>query len=315
MAKKAAMPEQQPSKEETNPLAMANEPAYKPLYPSLRDRFVEPFPSAEIRWILKEVTQDKSKCLILPYVTARAVMDRLDEVIGMDNWKTAHIVLPTGDVVCSLSVKLSGEWVSKSDVGACDMGHPGDRIKGAFSDSLKRVAVQFGIGRYLYEMPSFWMPYDARNGSYTLPRIPKAFLPKSEQEKADATPVQQEQVVPGAGVNGQTIPPVQLGGEPAQPSPAPAPPQAPSASESVADPKVLWAQLSEAEKTSAKPAADTLVNQSGPSGNRDWLLKVRREYQHRIGSVMALAFLEALLAKVWANTPGEGPLPPWKPAS
>ena len=53
-----------------------------------------------------------------------------------------------------LGLKLDGEWVWRSD-GAGDTQFEAD--KGAISDSLKRAAVSFGIGRHLYDLPSIWV--------------------------------------------------------------------------------------------------------------------------------------------------------------
>lgn len=91
-------------------------------------------------------------CMALTYLTARAVMDRFDEVVGPPNWFADYtpVALPkAGDgLFCSISVQVSpGVWVTKGDVGvASDM----EAVKGAYSDSLKRAAVHWGIGRYLY---------------------------------------------------------------------------------------------------------------------------------------------------------------------
>ena len=35
--------------------------------------------------------------------------------------------------------------------------HKFEADKGAISDSLKRAAVSFGIGRHLYDLPSIWV--------------------------------------------------------------------------------------------------------------------------------------------------------------
>jgi hypothetical protein len=88
----------------------------------------------------------------LSYVDARFVMDRLDEVVGPENWSTQQDVLPDGSVVTRLTIRVTdGEithFVSKSDVGVPSTIEP---MKGAFSDSFKRAAVHWGIARDLYE--------------------------------------------------------------------------------------------------------------------------------------------------------------------
>jgi hypothetical protein len=82
-------------------------------------------------------------------------MDRLDQAAGVGGWHDAYDCLPDGSVVCRLSVKIGQTWITKLDVGApSDQSDAGDKRKAAFSDALKRAAVKFGIGRYLYDLPA-----------------------------------------------------------------------------------------------------------------------------------------------------------------
>jgi len=87
----------------------------------------------------------------LVYITARDVMDRLDQVFGIDGWET-HYREVLGRVICELTVYHNGKPVTKSD-GADDTAIEG--AKGAVSDALKRSAVQIGVGRYLYHPSAF----------------------------------------------------------------------------------------------------------------------------------------------------------------
>ena len=55
-----------------------------------------------------------------------------------------------------------GRWVWKSDgAGATDF----EGAKGAFSDSFKRAAVHWGIGRYLYDLDAPWVAIEQRGKS------------------------------------------------------------------------------------------------------------------------------------------------------
>jgi hypothetical protein len=83
----------------------------------------------------------------LHYIDARLVMDRLDQLLGIGGWSNRFEF--HGDRTLSyLTLKLpSGELVTKVD-GAGDTNIEGE--KGGLSDALKRSAVMFGIGRYLY---------------------------------------------------------------------------------------------------------------------------------------------------------------------
>ena len=89
------------------------------------------------------------------------IEDRLDEVLGPRNWQDEYECLPGGSVTCKLKIRLDDEWITKMDVGsAAEHMDEGDRRKAAFSDALKRAAVKFGIGRYLYRVGGQWVEYD-----------------------------------------------------------------------------------------------------------------------------------------------------------
>jgi hypothetical protein len=83
------------------------------------------------------------------YVTVRQVQDRLDEVVGPGNWSTHYFVVDhVGPIVeCTLTVF----GVSKADVGMCNAPEKPEleAAKSAYSDALKRAAVQWGIARFI----------------------------------------------------------------------------------------------------------------------------------------------------------------------
>lgn len=115
----------------------------------------EPFEDSEIEWRVGSTTKDKKKGMLLAYVTNRAIMNRLDDVLGVENWKQSFREIHKG-IICSLSIRLtdSGEWITKED--GADLTNI-EATKGGLSDSMKRAAVQFGIGRYLYEAENVWV--------------------------------------------------------------------------------------------------------------------------------------------------------------
>ena len=92
--------------------------------------------------------------MALAYLDARDVMDRLDDACGPSNWQSRYNETPKGRVLCELGIRFDGEWVWKSD-GAGDTAVEGE--KGGISDALKRAAVHWGIGRYLYRLESVWV--------------------------------------------------------------------------------------------------------------------------------------------------------------
>lgn len=123
---------------------------------------------------------ERKRIADVSYITARQVMDRLDEVFGVLNWWTRFTVIGENTVLCELTVSLpGGTTVTKSDFGYSNNNNDSDNgIKGAASDALKRAAVHFGIGRYLYgesEDQSSQNDYQNRRPqAYTVPRLPRA---------------------------------------------------------------------------------------------------------------------------------------------
>lgn len=122
-------------------------------------RLIAPFDEKEVKW--KPQAVKNNQCLAVAYIDVRVIQDRLDQVVGIAGWEDAYKVLPNGSVMCRLRIKLGKKWVSKMDVGSpSEQPDEGDRTKAAVSDSLKRVAVKFGIARYLYRLPLQWCDYD-----------------------------------------------------------------------------------------------------------------------------------------------------------
>ena len=145
----------------------------------------EPFPAEAIHWRVGS-TNKKSEALRtgnknakptqgipLPYVNARDVMDRLDDILGAANWQDKYIEHKTR-IICELSVYIEGEWITKSD-GAGDTNMQGE--KGGVSDAFKRAAVKFGVARYLYKVNMGWANLDQYGRFVQKPELPQYALP------------------------------------------------------------------------------------------------------------------------------------------
>ena len=124
-----------------------------PTNDDLKQLFAE-FPREAISWRAQTVTKNGDKALALAYIDARDVMDRLDDVCGAENWQDRY-EFHGSRTICYLSIRVDGEWITKAD-GAGDSDVEAE--KGAISDALKRAAVKWGIGRYLYHIVSPWVP-------------------------------------------------------------------------------------------------------------------------------------------------------------
>ncbi len=138
-----------------------------------------PFNPSDLEWRPGATNADKTKALALTYLTSRAVMDRLDEVVGPPNWRDDFKPGPDGGLICGLSLRLDGEWITKWD-GAENTDI--EAIKGGLSDAFKRAAVKWGIGRYLYKLPSSWVACEQHGKTIVLkntPVLPEWALPTS----------------------------------------------------------------------------------------------------------------------------------------
>jgi len=125
-------------------------------------QFTAPFEPGDIEFRAGSTNGDKTKALALAYITSRAVMDRLDQVVGPENWRDQYRAGPSGGVLCGISIRINDEWVCKYD-GAENTAF--EAVKGGLSDAFKRAAVKWGIGRYLYSLPAVWVSCQVKGKS------------------------------------------------------------------------------------------------------------------------------------------------------
>lgn len=117
------------------------------------ERLKEPFSEKDIEWRIQSAGKngDRLWARVLAYVTNRAIMNRLDEVCGPENWRNEFKEWSGKGVLCGISIKINDEWITKWD-GAEETDI--EKTKGGLSGAMKRAAVQWGIGRYLYNLES-----------------------------------------------------------------------------------------------------------------------------------------------------------------
>jgi hypothetical protein len=154
-----------------------------------------------VRWKPQTISKDGTRALAICYIDARAVQDRLDAVFGVNGWQDRYDLLPDGSAVCRLRCRIGQRWVVKSDVGSpSEQPDEGDRHKAALSDALKRAAVKYGIGRYLYRLPRQWVDWDAQKRQFVrVPTLPPSALPAAKPKPATAPE-------PASGRNGTPKP-------------------------------------------------------------------------------------------------------------
>src|SRR5688572_10685720 len=176
---------------------------------TLTDALANPFHPKDVKF--KPQMVKNNRALALAYVDARVIQDRLDDVLGVEGWQDDYQILDDGSVVCRLRLRLGDEWVTKMDVGGpSEQPDGGDRLKAAFSDALKRAAVKFGIGRYLYRLQAQWVDYDPVKKQFAqTPQLPAFALPKSAAPKPapkrEAAPKAAKSAQPALPSNGEEL--------------------------------------------------------------------------------------------------------------
>jgi hypothetical protein len=119
-----------------------------------------PFAAEDVEWRPQGKTGAGTRVQVLPYVDARAVQDRLDAVCGVGGWafELEPLVVDAGELRVARG-RLTIHGVTKDDIGTASNWEPS---KGCASDALKRAAVQWGVGRYLYRLPDVWVTLDGQ---------------------------------------------------------------------------------------------------------------------------------------------------------
>lgn len=138
---------------------------------SIFEQLAAPFPPDKVSWRVGSSNKKKrqketgdnyakaTKGQVLAYIDARDVMDRLDEVCGPGGWQNRYTHADK-KTICEIGILTQdGEWIWKADgAGESDI----EAEKGALSDAFKRSAVRWGVGRYLYHLPTPWVDLDER---------------------------------------------------------------------------------------------------------------------------------------------------------
>ncbi len=139
-----------------------------------------PFAPEDLEWRLQRTFeyQGEAKGVAVPYVTNRAIMSRLDDVVGPENWyndfKPWHGTGGKEAQLCGISIRYGDGFITKWD-GAEDSDI--EPVKGGLSDSMKRAAVQWGIGRVLYNMDVVFVEVEKRGKTW--------IIKKDQQEQLD----------------------------------------------------------------------------------------------------------------------------------
>jgi len=145
------------------------------------DALKAPFDPDRVSWRVGSTNLNKDKQppqgkqpagIALAYIDSRDVQERLDAVCGPENWQDKYHIYGT-TMICEIGIKVGDSWVWKSDgAGSTDI----EAEKGQISDSFKRTAVKWGVGRYLYDIDSPWVEIEPMGRSFRIKPDQKAKL-------------------------------------------------------------------------------------------------------------------------------------------
>ncbi|MBQ3701248.1 MAG: hypothetical protein II885_00670 [Oscillospiraceae bacterium] len=238
-----------------------------------------PFAAEDLEWRIQVAFESSMQGVAVPYVTNRAIQNRLDEVVGPQNWyneyKPWHGTGKREAQICGISIFFEGRgFITKWD-GAEDSDI--EPVKGGLSDSMKRAAVQWGIGRVLYNMDTVYVNIEKRGKSYV---IKPSERPKLNRAYTDMLAKLKLKAAAPCGVQSLLTPQRAPGSPEEKPTPAPQPtkPQEKKAEPEEKGGKIV--DITQLRKAPESPAweytvADAKV-QKGMSGENTSLMLLDR---------------------------------------
>lgn len=127
-------------------------------------QLARPFSPDLICWKPQALSKDRTRGLAVPYADPRAYLDRLNEVVPEGWHSRAAFTVAAGKLVCVVHLAILG--VTRYGDGEADL-NDANTATAASAQGLKRAATAFGLGRYLYDLPTPWEEYDDRSRQFS----------------------------------------------------------------------------------------------------------------------------------------------------
>lgn len=131
---------------------------------TLLEELKRPFHPSVVEWKPGQVAKSGDTALALAYADVRAYQNRLDEVCGLE-WSVTYTPWGDGRLICHLTIL----GVCRSSTGETDSQSEKNEIAGTAMEAqaLKRACAMFGLGRYLYNLPTMWAEFDPQRKQFT----------------------------------------------------------------------------------------------------------------------------------------------------
>lgn len=164
----------------------------------------KPFAPKDVEWRIQRKSKDGQKGMAMAYIDARAISNRLDDLVMrniIDGWSVDYRPIDMGTIkqqkrgydtevpikgfICTITMNLGDMSISREDGANLTDFEP---FKGGLSGAFKRAASMWGIGRYLYDLPTVWAPIDNWGNITQKPRLPLWALPEGYIEPDSPEP-------------------------------------------------------------------------------------------------------------------------------
>jgi hypothetical protein len=117
-----------------------------------------PFDEKTIGIKVQSVNKMKTKAMLVAYVQHTDAYSRLESVDP--TWSCKAVDIRFGADYCVVRMQMTVKGVTRENAGE------GGDEKSAYSDALKRCAMLFGVGRYLYDSETVWVDYNEDRDRY-----------------------------------------------------------------------------------------------------------------------------------------------------
>jgi len=121
----------------------------------------------QYKWRVQSFSKFKPQATCVAYIDARDAMQRLDDVCAY-GWQRRHVEIK-GHIYCEVGIVMpDGSVLWRMD---CGTESNTEAEKGESSDSFKRACVNFGVGRFLYDLDIVYLPADAKKEGGNYPSV------------------------------------------------------------------------------------------------------------------------------------------------
>lgn len=159
----------------------------------------QPFRPEDVKFLPKSPTKNEQgqwRCLAFPYADKRAYEDRLNE-LAFEQWSTPYtpplvagnkLVIPVTVILCDVARTDYGEATLTSLNRNGEVREEENSATEGYSQGFRRACSQFGLGRYFYDLPKLWLPYDPKERKITLSQEDKIAWVNKLYQKAGLLP-------------------------------------------------------------------------------------------------------------------------------